>query len=146
MDGGFKIVFKFCNGSFNYTMCKFEQRFKMCKILENNPQHQLSFNSDYDILYVIKFLEFTLLVILAPTLCFMGIIINFLTSLVIKNKNMKKEFQETMYNHIIINAIFNMVYCVIVILKLINTCIFYGPSVYCSKIYRENWAQRIKII
>ena len=31
-------------------------------------------------------------------------------------------------------------------LKLINTCIFYGPSVFCSNVYQEIWAQQFKII
>jgi hypothetical protein len=66
--------------------------------------------------------------------------------LVIKNKSMKREFQQPMYKHIIINAVFNIVYCLIMVLKMINTCIFYGPSVFCSNVYQEIWAQQFKII
>jgi len=34
----------------------------------------------------------------------------------------------------------------IMILKLLNTCVFYGPSVFCSSVYQDLWAQELKII
>ena len=140
-------VFKFCDYSFNVSDCDFEKRFNTCQIIDiNNAKHKLSFDNDFDILYVIKFLEFILLVIMAPIFGFIGIGHNVLTILVIRNKNMKREFQEPMYKHAVINAIFNILYCVIMVLKLINTCIFYGPSVFCSNVYQEEWAQNFKII
>ena len=148
-DELFKNVFLFCNTSFDSSECQFGKKFKMCSNSEDiriQFSHQLSFDNDSDILYMIKFVEFILLVILMPMLCFIGIINNGLTILVIRNRNMKKEFQESMYKHIIINAGFNIVYCLIMGLKLINTCIFYGPSVFCSNVYQEIWAQQFKII
>ena len=144
----FRKVFLFCNSTFNSSECQFGIKFEMCSNKEviREFTHKLSPESDVDILYTIKFIEFILLVILAPIFCFIGIIHNGLTILVIKNRNMKKEFNESMYKHIIINAGFNIVYCLIMALKLINTCIFYGPSIFCSSVYQEIWAQQFKII
>jgi hypothetical protein len=140
-------AFLYCNSSFNLTeVCNF----KLCLIEDVTDgkeefSHRLSLHNDSDILYIIKFLEFILLVILQPLFCLMGIFHNGLTILVITNKNKKKEFQHSMYRHIIINAVFNIVYCVITSFKLLNTCIFYGPSVFCSSVYQEFWAQYLKV-
>jgi hypothetical protein len=71
--------------------------------------------------------------------------LNGLTLLDIINKNRNKEFQEPMYKHIIINAVFNIAYCLITSLKLLNTCLFYGSSLICSNVYQEVWAQNLKI-
>ena len=140
-------IFKFCNSSFDSSQeCQFEKRFKMCQIIEYKGGHKFDFQIDFDILYLIKLLEFNLLVILAPILAFLGIINNVLTIFIIRNKNMKKDFEESMYKHIIINSVFNIFFCVIMILKLINTCIFFGPSIFCSNVYQEDWAQNFKII
>jgi hypothetical protein len=108
--------------------------------------NKLTCQNDYELFYLIKFLQFILLAILQPIFCFIGIIHNGLTILVITNKSKKKEFHELMYKHIIINAVFNIIYCLIMIFKLINTCIFYGPSVFCSSVYQEIWAQNLKIV
>ena len=78
--------------------------------------HKSVYN-DVDILYIIKLAEFILVVILAPILCFLGICLNLITILIIRNKTMRKDFQESIYKHIIINAVFNIVYCSIMILK-----------------------------
>ena len=137
-------VFLFCDNYFNASECNFNQRLNMCR-LNVDLDTLRSFNDD-EIFYFIKFMEFVLIVVLGPLFCLIGIIHNGLTILVIKDKNKKREFQEPMYKHMILNATFNILYCLIVALKLINTCIFYGPSVFCSNVYQEDWAQTFKII
>jgi len=140
-------AFLYCDESFNSTQCHFDAKFQACNIQEDFKAHKLlNFDNDFDILYLFKFLQFILLVILLPIFCFIGIVHNVLTILVIRNTNNKNEFQEPMYKHIIINAVFNIIFCLIMCLKLINTCIFYGPSVFCSSVYQEIWAQNLKII
>lgn len=143
-----KNVYLFCNKLFNINECNLTARIKMCKSFNdsNIALHKLSFNNDFDIFYVVKLAEFFLLVIMRPIFCFFGIVHNVLIKVVISNQDRKKDFQKFMYNHIRINAIFNIIYCTIVILKLINTCVFYGPSVFCSSVYQEVWAQNFKII
>jgi hypothetical protein len=143
-------TFLFCDESFNSTQCNFDAKFRTCHIQEDFngalAHKLLNLDNDFDILYAFKFLQFILLVILLPIFCFIGIVNNVLSILVIRNKNNKNEFQEPMYKHIIINAVFNIIFCLIMCLKLINTCIFYGPSVFCSSVYQEIWAQNLKII
>jgi hypothetical protein len=145
-----KKAFLFCNSSFNLSKCEFEKKFEICQSKEifdiEIDSHHFSFHSDFDILYLMKCFEFVFLVILAPIFCFFGIILNLLTILVIRNKKMKKDFNESMYKHVIINGVFNIVYCLIVTSRLINTCIFYGPSIFCSNFYQEDWAQYFKLI
>jgi hypothetical protein len=140
-----KNVFSFCDTTFNSNQCQLSYRFDLCQIENRTEEHRISLNYDDDIFYVIKFLEFILLVILQPCLCFIGIIHNVLTIITIRNKPMRHLFQESMYKHITINALFNIVYCVITILKLVNTCIFYDSNVFCSSVYQEVWAQNLKI-
>jgi hypothetical protein len=66
--------------------------------------------------------------------------------MVINNKPKKKEFSEAMYRFIEINSIFNIFYCIVMILKLINTCVFDEGNVFCSSIYKEDSSQYFKII
>ena len=51
-----------------------------------------------------------------------------------------------MYKHILINSAFNTVYSLIMMVKLVNTCIFDNGSVFCSSIYQNNSVQYFKII
>ena len=102
--------------------------------------------NDMDILFFIKWLQFILLTILLPILCALGIINNLMNLIVIGNKAKKKEFNEAMYRFIEINSIFNIVYCCIMSLKLINTCVFDEVDVFCSNVYKDESSQYFKII
>ncbi len=75
-----------------------------------------------------------------------GVLNNCLVILIIKNSNKKKLFKEPMYKHIIINALFNIAYCSIMSLSLINTCIFLNTNAFCSNVYHRDTAQYFKII
>jgi hypothetical protein len=66
--------------------------------------------------------------------------------MVIENKTKKKEFNQAMYRFVEINSIFNILYCSIMILKLINTCIFNKSSLFCSSVYETRSSQTFKII
>ena len=50
-----------------------------------------------------------------------------------------------MSEHILMNSIFNLIYCVLTLLKLVNTCIF-NLSFFCSSIYTEESSQWFNII
>jgi hypothetical protein len=141
-------IFVFCNVSFNTSKCNLNEKFMLCKIVQSEStsrEHLFHFDNDVDVYYMIEFAKFILLVILQPIFCFLGIIHNGLTILVIRNKSKKKELSESMYKHIIINSVFNTIYCTITILKLVNTCVFHDWSVFCSTVYQEIWAQNLKI-
>jgi hypothetical protein len=148
-------TFIFCNSSYDLLACDFNEKFKNCKIdsieMNTNTDNKSNrsftkLNNDIDIFFLIKWLQFILLIVLQPVLCFTGMISNLFIILVIKNKAKKKEFNHAMYQFALLNSFFNAVYCVIVSFKLINTCVFYGSSVFCSSLYQTSSAQYFKII
>ena len=51
-----------------------------------------------------------------------------------------------MFKHILIHSVFNVVYCFIMMFKLINLCLFVTPSLFCSSIAIDLPAQSFKII
>ena len=127
--------------------CDFNKIFNSCQLEES-----IKINSifkplnDVDVLFLIKWLQFILLTILQPILCVIGIINNCLNILVIENRSKRKEFNQAMYRFIEINSIFNIIYCSIMVLKLINTCIFNKAGVFCSSVYEQSSSQYMKII
>ena len=98
------------------------------------------------VFYLLKWLQFVLLTILQPIFSLLGICTNLLSILCICNKHTRKNFQDPMYKHILVNASFNIFYCLIMSLKLINTCIFLNGSIFCSSLYTTNETQYFKII
>jgi len=59
---------------------------------------------------------------------------------------MKKNFNQSMYDFIKINSIFNILYCTIMILKLVNTCLFFKTGLICSSILDTVASQYFKIV
>ena len=55
-------TFLFCDEeTFNLTECNLDKRFELCQHIENSNDvvsHKLSFNNDFDILYMIKMANF----------------------------------------------------------------------------------------
>lgn len=97
-------------------------------------------------LFIIKWFQFILLTILQPILCTFGILNNLINLIVIENRTKRKEFNEVMYRFIEINSTFNIFYCIIMLLKLMNTCIFDEAGIYCSSLYETSAIQSYKII
>ena len=62
------------------------------------------------------------------------------------NQQQQDLIAEPMYKHLLINSLFNSIFCLIMLLKLINTCIFENGSIFCSTVYQANEAQYFKII
>ena len=102
--------------------------------------------SDTDVYYAIEWLKFVLLIVAKPCMCAMGLITNLLTILVITNKCRRKDFSDQMYKLILLNSVFNIAYCAIMTLKLLNECLFYTSTVFCSKYYQTNASQYFKIV
>ena len=112
--------FNFCD-KHSTLECNFEEMFKDC-LNDFQTTYQLN---DMGVYMSIKNVQFILLTILEPIFCFTGLINNTLTIVLIKNKKKAKEMQDSMYKHIIINASFNIMCCLITAFKLINSCLFY---------------------
>ena len=139
-----EFEYEYCN---LLVKCDFEKMFNNCKIMTRlyDVRDAFIFN-DVSVLFTIKWLQLILLTLLQPFLALIGIINNFLIILVIKNQNKKKLFKESMYQHILINSSFNIFYCIILLLRLVNTCLFYESEVFCSSLYQLDSSQYFKII
>ena len=104
-----KQSYVFC---FNDTReCDFGRIFNICDKHEISPPTVKFSDNDTNFYYFLKWLQFILLVVLQPIFCFLAIITNLLSIVCICNKNKKKDFADPMYSHIIINAFFNIAYC-----------------------------------
>ncbi len=85
-------------------------------------------------------------VFLQPIISIIGIITNLLSILTLRqNLNSKNEKDKRISDHILINSIFNFIYCILTLLKLINVCIF-DQSIYCSSLYLYESSQYFRII
>jgi len=136
--------------------CDFDARLSMCNKTNfsrvNNKDFRL--NTDKDLINLIKFIQYVLFVYFNQIFAFIGIVTNFMVVVVIKNfKNLKKDQKaevnkkkDMMFAHILIHSIFNVIYCFIMIFKLVNICLFFTPSFFCSSIATEPSAQWFKII
>jgi hypothetical protein len=146
----FNKTHQYCTSlSYNTSLveaCDFKKMISTC--ITNNftqaepPGHQLT---DTDVFYILKWLQFILLVVSKPIVCFISLISNSMTILVVKNKRKKKFFKDVMYKYIFTNAIINILFTLVVILKLMNECIFYGSNLFCSKIYQTVEMQYFKM-
>ena len=140
-----KKTFVFCSNT--TVKCDFASLFTKCDRFSFEPASTiLKLNNDVDVYYLIKWLQFVLLTILQPIFALLGIINNLLTIIVIKNKRKRNDFKDPMYHHILLNAGFNIAYCLIMALKLINTCIFDNLGGFCSSYYHSIQAQYFKIV
>jgi hypothetical protein len=104
------------------------------------------------VVYILKWLEFIILIVLNPTFALIGLLFNLLVLNVIshlrKHNQKSKDFNasKNMFRHININAGFNVIYCLIMMFKLLNECLFYSSSLYCSKAAQLVSVQWLKIV
>ena len=131
--------------------CDFAAMLHKCNISEYNSSAKtdspLRFKSDTDIFYMMLWLQFVLLILLKPLVCILALVSNGLTIAVLTNRSLKSEFNDQMYRHILLNAVFNLVYSGIMALKLaVNECLYYQASVFCSSLYQTNASQYFKIV
>ena len=121
-----------------FLLCNFSQRFEKCDFTAK-PE-TFSINGFFSLRFMLKWFQYIIEVYIRTFLCFFGLITNFLTLKVIRNKKHAKNFSNAMYKHICVNALFNFGYCLIYLLSLINICIYQKTS-YCSSIFRTGFAQ-----
>ena len=134
----------------NLLKCNFTNRLENCdtsnfSVKNDNYEFEFNLDNDTDLVFIVKWLQFILIIILQPILSLFCILFNLLTIKIIHLKHLKKSFSSIMYKHIVINSYFNIIYCVIINFGLINQCIFIN-SIFCSSVYYTEWAQYFKII
>ena len=138
--------------------CNFDSRIALCNktTYGNKPT---SFWNNYDIFndlsltQTFKAVELLVLVVLNPICAVLGILLNILIIIVITNfKNLKKQkpnstkIKLSMFKHILINSVFNVIYCFIMLFKLFNECLFFTSTIYCPRISFLKETQWFKII
>jgi hypothetical protein len=121
-----------------FLLCNFSQRFEKCDF--NSNFKTFSINGIFSLRFMLKWFQYIIEVYMRTFLCFLGLITNLLTLKVIRNKKHAKNFSNSMYKHICVNALFNVGYCLIYLLSLINICIYQKTS-FCSSIFRTEFAQ-----
>jgi len=138
-------IFYNCQVAFEKIDCNFEEIFLNCNLKKTTKiDKQLN---DIDLFFLIKKLEYTLVLILQPTLCLLAMSTNLLVILVIRNNKNHIQLKYKMYKYATINAVFNIAYSTLILLKLINTCVFsYSQTYQCSSVYQDNFSQYFKII
>jgi hypothetical protein len=120
-----------------FVACNFSQRFENCEFTQFKT---VSLNGNQSFILMIKWFQYIIEVYIRTILCSIGLITNLLTLKVIRNKNHKKNFSNSMYKHIRLNALFNVGFCLIYLSSLMNICIFQKTS-FCSSIWRTEFAQ-----
>ena len=133
----------------NYVKaCNFPLRLSKCPTNQTYLNaNKVGFVGEVNVSYFIKWLVYLIEVYFQPLACFLGILANALIILVLRNKKtiqIEKSLKNVMYKHILANSIFNLMYCLVKPLTLINICIFPSTS-FCSSVYREGLSQYLKI-
>jgi hypothetical protein len=124
--------------------CNFTQMSNKC-LKQNIPHLNINLlQGGINLLFLVKWLQYIIEVFLRPILCFIGLITNFLTLKVIRNKMHVKNLKSPMYKHIQFNAMFNICFCFIFSFSLMNICIF-PKSSFCSSVLKDEASQYIKI-
>ncbi len=140
-------IYSECFKDFENSPCNFDEIFLKCDIKPAKHDSKGIFRNDVDLMFIIKWLEYILILIVQPILCSLAILTNILIILVIKNNKAHKELKNRMNIYALINACFNIVYSIIMLCKLVNTCVFYySKADQCSSIYQEKSSQYFKII
>ena len=124
--------------------CNFKERLSNCN-KSNYMNSKRNSISGQQILFDIKWVELVFFFFLKPTICFIGIVTNFLSILTLKQDLNNKKKDKRISDHILMNSVFNLVYCVLTLLKLVNTCIF-NLSLFCSSLYTDESSQLFNII
>ena len=126
-------------------MCNFTQRLANCH--EKKSAYFLdkfSLMGEINMMFIFKWFQYIAEVYLKQMLCLIGIVTNVLILAVLKNKQMKKNLKNVMYQHIFANSVFNLILCILNIISLINVCIFPINS-FCSSVFRSAFSQYYKI-
>ena len=123
--------------------CNFTERKLNCdksNYKAKNNQDSLFFRNDIDLLFLVKWLELIIFMFIQPLFCFFSIITNMLTIIVLRMKVNNDNTKGSMYQHIMVNSIFNIIYCALNLIKVINVCVF-DLSPFCSSIYQDKSSQ-----
>jgi hypothetical protein len=132
-----------------FKSCNFSRKKENCNKTNYKPI-ALELN-EKEFVYALKLVEFLMLVVLNPALGLTGILTNSVVVIVVNNikkhkiNDAKKKYSH-MFNHILINSSFNVIYCLVVCSKLLNECLALNSSLFCSSLLKYKSAQIFKIV
>ncbi len=130
--------------------CNFTEKFNKCiqKSAANSVDYYSKtfslFNENINLLYTLKWFQYLIEVFLRPLLCLLGLITNLLILRILHAKSKTKNFKSPMYRHMTFNSLFNLFYCFLNMITLINICVF-DKSSFCSLVYKRDTSQYFKI-
>ena len=133
--------FREINFTREYEACNFAQRFNNCELKKFKMYPSTGV---FNLVYLVEWFQYIIDVYFRTFLCCFGILTNFLTISVIRNKKHVKSFNNKMYKHILVNALFNILFSSTQLLALMNICIFPKTS-FCSDVYKDIAVQYINI-
>ena len=140
-------VYRYCQKRFAEMSCDFELKFEACNLTRVRRVKKVSINNDVDLYFAIKWLEYILVLIAQPILSVASIVVNILVIAVLQNRQNHAELNDRMYSYAQINALFNVLYSAIMLVKLVNTCVFfYSAGQFCSAVYQTKSSQYFKIV
>jgi hypothetical protein len=129
---------RYCLKEENYTEkikeCNFEKMTENCLGITYNPNRKFTFSGNLNNSYHLEWLHLIIQVIMKGILCIVGVITNFLIIIVIRKLD-PKILENSMYKHMRMNSIFNIIYCLLSIfslLILLGVCID-EETFYCLK-------------
>ena len=124
--------------------CNFPKRLNNCDGYKVEKKYSIN---DFEILFDLKWLELIIFMFLQPIICFVGIVTNLLSILTLKQKIVanKNEKDYSMYKHIVMNSVFNLIYCILTLSRLMNVCIF-TTTIFCSSVFQYKFTQYFRII
>ena len=125
--------------------CNFTERFDKC--FEKKRHLQLHGWSLRPLFYDYKWMQLVIEVYFQPAMCILSIATNLLTICVIRSKkgaHLRRSLHNIMYQHIVANSVFNVLYSLIKLFSLVNICIFPQTS-FCSTVYQTVTSQYFKI-
>jgi hypothetical protein len=155
--GGFvDFVNVYCKLDLLKHTCNFSENLSKCNKsnFNFNTDMNFDFSLNINIEMIFDLLEFLIIVIINPIFSFFGIITNLMVVIVVYNiKNLKKNVKikdksnkskDNLFKHISTHSGFNILFCLISILKLVNECT--TNDLFCSSVYKTSEAQWFDII
>ena len=124
-----------------FYLCNFSRLFENCDLITFKIEILGGIQS---FTLLLKWFQYIVEVYIRTILCSLGLITNLFTLKLIHNKNHSKNFQNSMYKHMSTNAFFNILFCLIYILTLMNSCVT-SKSSFCSSIWRTEFSQYFHI-
>jgi hypothetical protein len=114
------------------------------KQLNESSSDNVSYADYYDILLTFQLVMDLLAFIIIPFACFIGLLLNMRVIWTVIHNVV--ELKEDFYLYMMINSIFNSLFCIIYAFYPINYCLKNETGYFCSTIYNSMTAQVVKIV